>query len=289
MPAPSRRIRKIVALGDTRKPGVREAMETLPALLGRRASVRIIDLSKRGSCCRCTADLAVAFGGDGTILAAARCLSKGDIPILGVNMGKLGFLTVLSPEEFRRSLDRILSAPLKIEKRMLLNCELVRDRRVFGRVTAANDVVISRGSLSRIMQLQLNIAGEKVTTYAGDGLIVATPTGSTAHSLSAGGPIVAPQVDALVITPICPHTLSNRPLVVPATKTVEMILLAAVPAPDVALTVDGQVYVPIQAGDIVRVTKSPRCLRLVQSEKHSFFDTLRIKMNWRGNVEYGQG
>jgi len=277
----------ILALGNLARPAVQDAMADLPDLVGPGWRVIVLDLGEEVEDAPVDATLGIVFGGDGAILAAARRLGDRPAPLLGVNLGKLGFLTAVSPEEFRASIRDILTAPLVTQKRMLLCCQVEHDGEIIRECCAVNDAVISRGAFSRIFQLELHIASEWVTTYAGDGLIISTPTGSTAHSLSAGGPILTPAMEAIVVTPICPHTLSDRPLVVPAADAIDLVVNHV--DTEVALTVDGQVFVPLQKGDSVHIERACHCLELVLSPRQTFFDTLRTKMNWRGNLEYGKG
>ncbi len=283
-------MRTVLALGNIARPAVEDAMAALPDLLGAAWRVVVLNLDEVSASSPdpvpADAVLGVVFGGDGAILAAARRLGDCPTPLLGVNLGKLGFLTAFSPEEFRASIRDVLAAPLVTQPRMLLSCAVKRDGKTIHECCAANDAVISRGALSRIFRLDLHIASEWVTTYAGDGLIVSTPTGSTAHSLSAGGPILDPGLEAIVVTPICPHTLSDRPLVVPAADVIDLVVNEV--DGEVALTVDGQVFVPLQQGDSVHIGRASHCLDLVVSPRRTFFDTLRTKMNWRGNLDYGK-
>jgi NAD+ kinase len=229
-------------------------------------------------------DFAVVFGGDGTVLQAARKLAPSGVPILGINTGKLGFLTETTSAEAVEVLSQMLEGRTTIAERMMLQCELRRGGHSVTRSLAMNDVVVSRTALSRLIAVDLLVSGELVTTYRADGLIVSTPVGSTAHSLSAGGPIVFPELEAFVVCPICPHTLSNRPLVLPA--TVEMQLEAREFAEAPALTIDGQVCVALQEGDRVAVSRARDSVKLVRTGRRSFFDTLQGKLDWRGQPRY---
>jgi NAD+ kinase len=278
-------MKTFVILGDSRKPAVVQALSMLRPLLQRQARCVLKDLAEPLENERVSADLAIVLGGDGAILAAARRLGDSDVPLVGVNVGKLGFLAQLSVDELKEVLPELLGRPLEADARMLLDCKVIREGESVRQCVAVNDAVVSRGALSRVINLTLRVNGEELTTYAGDGLIVATPVGSTAHSLSAGGPILPPDMEAFVITPICPHTLSNRPLVVPAGSQVEIELGAL--GTTTALTVDGQVYIELRTADRIHLTRSPRKLRLLRRSGKSFFDTLRTKMQWKGHPNYG--
>ena len=275
---------RILILADRRKPHVAAALEALRPALERAAECRVLDLGETAPPERTEADLALVLGGDGAILAAARRLGESDVPLVGVNLGKLGFLTSYTVSDLPEALPDLLAGSLPFDTPMLLDCSVVRGGEPIHRSTAVNDAVVSRGALSRVIELTLAIDGEEVATYAGDGLIVATPLGSTAHSLSAGGPIVPPQMQALIITPICPHTLSNRPLVVPAEAALEVALDAR--GVTAALTVDGQVFFELATGDRLRLSRSGRRLRLLRRRGGSFFSTLRDKMYWKGHPNY---
>lgn len=278
---------RVIILGDSRKPAVTVALAELKPLLERQAQCVLKDLAEHIESEGAAADLAVVLGGDGAILAAARRLGASDVPIVGVNVGKLGFLTQFSVEDLKLALPTLFDSPLEADLRMLLECTALREGKAIRHSVAVNDAVVSRGAFSRVINLTLRINAENVTAYAGDGLIIATPVGSTAHSLSAGGPILAPDVEAIIITPICPHTLSNRPVVVSADSHVEVEVGAT--GTTTALTVDGQVYLELRSGDVIRITRSPHRLRLLRRAGKSFFETLRTKMEWKGHPNYGEG
>lgn len=223
-------------------------------------------------------DIAVVLGGDGTLLQVARSLAGGP-PILGVNMGRLGFLTEVSRAELYPAMLLVLDGRYQVEERTLFSVEHQSARREPSRYLVLNDAVIAKSALARILELTLRIDGQLVARYRSDGLIVSTPTGSTAYNLSAGGPIVHPSVDALVLTPIAPHALTNRPLVLPA--GISIVLSPVIePQSDVVLTFDGQYGVSLEAGDVVEVTRAPRVLRLVHISSRTHFDMLRQKLKW---------
>lgn len=222
-------------------------------------------------------DLVAVFGGDGTLLYAARLVAGSEKPIMGVNLGALGFLTEVRLEEMWPALEAVLSGNYLLDARMLLDVEVLRRGTSPVRYLALNDGVINRGTLARIIDLEISVDSEKVTRTRADGLIVATPTGSTAYSLAAGGPILHPGMNALIITPICPHTLTNRPVVIPAGATVGVSLRHGT---EVMLTIDGQVGTALEQDDTVVFRKAANSLRLVRVAGSSFFRLLREKLKW---------
>src|SRR6266853_3624476 len=222
--------------------------------------------------------LLLVLGGDGTMLAAARLAAPRGIPILPINMGSLGFLTSFTLEELHPALDDALEGRFSLNERVMISVELVRASKVIDSQRVLNEVVINKGALARRIELELAIGGEFVCRYRADGLIVATPTGSTAYSLSAGGPIVHPSVESFVITPICPHTLSDRPLVVPDSSSIVMKLSGNTES--VFLTLDGQRGSPLQSTDSVRVSRAKEPLMLIYPPKKSYFEILRSKLKW---------
>lgn len=223
-------------------------------------------------------DLLLVLGGDGTLLAAARVAAPKGIPILPINMGSLGFLTSFMLEELYPALEDILAGRLTISERVMLHVELHRNGKSLDKQSVLNEVVINKGALARMIELELIIDNDFVCRYRADGLIVASPTGSTAYSLSAGGPIVHPTVESFIITPICPHTLSDRPVVVRDTSIVEMKLSAGTES--VFLTLDGQKGIPLQATDRVRISRAHEMLKLIQTPNKSYFEILRNKLKW---------
>jgi len=224
------------------------------------------------------ADLMVVLGGDGTLLSAARDLRGRDVPILGVNLGGLGFLTAIALEDLLPTVERVLAGDFTVSRRLTLMAEVHREGRTVAQMEALNDAVINKTTISRILDLETVVNGEYVTTFRADGLIVSTPTGSTAYCLSAGGPILYPTLPALVIIPICPHTLTNRPLVIPEDAVVEIIQRSG--GEDVHLTVDGQVGVTLQQRDVVSLRRSPHTIALIRSPALNYFDVLRTKLRW---------
>ena len=235
-------------------------------------------IAEPGACARSElgrkSDLLITFGGDGTLLSVARH-APDHVPILGVNMGTLGFLTEIRLEEFPSLLERVLSGDYTVEPRVTFNAR-VNDKEY----RVLNDVAINKSALARIIEMRVSVAGLFVSTFRGDGLIVCTPTGSTAYNLSAGGPIVYPTMGAMVITPICPHTLTNRPLVLPDELDIEIGIVSPSEGQEVYCTLDGQEGTPITEHDRVRVSKSEQRVLMVQSPDKNYFDVLRQKLKW---------
>jgi NAD+ kinase len=223
-------------------------------------------------------DLLIVLGGDGTLLAAARLLGDRNVPILPVNLGGLGFLTSVTLDDLYPVLEQAVNGEARYSERVMLESRVMRKGKVFHCSRALNDAVLNKAALARIIDLELRVNGEFVNTFKADGLIVATPTGSTAYSLSAGGPIMYPIVSAFVITPICPHTLSNRPLVIPDSAKIE-IAFAAGETP-IYLTVDGQVGVELHTNDVVVLIAAAEKLRLVRPREKTYFSVLRDKLKW---------
>jgi NAD+ kinase len=223
-------------------------------------------------------DLLVVLGGDGTLLAAARALNRKPVPILAVNLGGLGFLTVITREELYPTLELVLAGNFKTERRVQIEGELVRADEVISSFLALNDVVLNKGAIARILDFDVLVNGRFISTYKSDGLIVSTPTGSTAYSLAAGGPIVTPAVEAFVVTPICAHTLTNRPLVLPDSVQIEVVVKSQ---REVAyLTVDGQMGIATHSDDTVRLKKASSCVEIIQPPNKDYFEILRQKLKW---------
>jgi NAD+ kinase len=278
-------VKRIILTGDRRKGDVAAAADELAGLLHGRAEIVLTDLSMDQSLEDVEADLAVILGGDGAILSTARRLGTNQMPVIGVNLGKFGFLAGGSLAEFREQMGEVLDGHCAISQRMMLACWLERGRGESAEYLALNDVVVSRGALSRLVTIGLLVDGSRATTYNGDGVIVSTPTGSTAHSLSAGGPVLDPGLEAMVLTPICPHTLTNRPVVLPG--GVEILLCAESAPVDIGLTLDGQVYEELSEGDCVRIRRAPQTFQLIDLGLRTYYDTLREKLSWGGSPNYG--
>lgn len=241
------------------------------ALAGETASYQKKDLAT-------LADMLVVLGGDGTMLAAARLVEGRPIPILGVNAGGLGFLTAVTREEAFTALEHVFSKSFSEEERLMLRARVVRRGDEIIAAAALNDAVVSKGALSHMVQLEISINGQFVTRLRGDGLIVSTPTGSTAYSMAAGGPILNPSVHALILTPICPHTLTNRPIVIPQDVLLEVVLVSR--DQGAAATFDGQVGIALQPGDTVEIRASNNKTRLIRFPDRSYYDMLSNKLKW---------
>jgi len=223
-------------------------------------------------------DLIVVLGGDGTLLSAARAIGKREIPLLPVNLGGLGFLTAITMNEIFPEIERALRGEQRIARRRLLATEVVRAGAVVAAYEALNDAVLTKSALARMIDLETHVDEQFVCAYKADGLIISTPTGSTAYSLSAGGPIIFPSVPAICLTPICPHMLTNRPVLVPETSVVRVISHG--PDESVYLTIDGQVGTPIRDGDTIVCRSSGHSLLLIRPPHQMFFDVLRQKLKW---------
>jgi NAD+ kinase len=227
-------------------------------------------------------DLVIVMGGDGTLLAMAGRIAKSgrDIPILGVNFGGLGFLTEIRIDELQRSLETVLHGSAAFDERAMLTADAIRDGEAFDSRIVLNDVVFTKAALSRMIELSVSVSSGFVTRVKADGLIIATATGSTAYNLAAGGPIVHPRVDALVLTPIAPHTLTNRPVVIAGSEVIEVRAEVDGATEDIFVTYDGQAGYPLRIGDIIRVRKSDHTLLLVKAPSRGYFEVLREKLKW---------
>lgn len=223
-------------------------------------------------------DLILVLGGDGTMIATSRMMGETEVPVLGVNYGGLGYLAEFRIEELYTALESILEGNYRLDKRVMLDVELQRGGEQVTRNRVLNDVVINKSALARIIEIEAYLSQQFVNSFRADGLIVSTPTGSTAYNLSAGGPVIFPSMNAVVITPICPFTLSNRPIVVPDDAVIELRLKTE--QEDVALTLDGQVGFPLKLEDQVVIRKSKTTFNLVQPANRNYFDVLRDKLRW---------
>ena len=229
------------------------------------------------------ADLVIVVGGDGSILGVSRDLAGSGVPVVGVNRGSLGFLAAIAPGDIEEKFEQILSGDYSIEDHFLLEAQVFRDDVLVSSSTALNDVVVNPSSMSRMMEFDLLVNEEFVYNQRSDGIIVASPTGSTAYSLSAGGPIMHPRLDALVVVPMFPHTLTSRPLVVSGDSTVMVrIIDAAEGAPQ--LSCDSQINLPLEVGDVVKVGKSEEPLNLLYPAGHSFYESCRSKLDWASRL-----
>jgi len=224
------------------------------------------------------ADLCVVIGGDGTLLAAVRLMGSSQAPILAVNYGGLGFLTEVTLPELYPALERVLDGQFVIDQRMMLHAAVMRGESSMASHQALNDIVINKGTLARIIELEARVNGQYVSSFRSDGLIVSTPTGSTAYNLSAGGPIVFPSMNAIIMTPICSHTLTNRPIVLPSDVRVELTLRSS--EDEVYATVDGQVGLRLESADRLIVEQAGRTVQLIAPAGKNYFDVLRGKLKW---------
>jgi NAD+ kinase len=224
------------------------------------------------------AEMIIVLGGDGTLLSVARLVGSHEVPILGVNLGGLGFLTEIRLEELYRVLERVIQGDFVTDERVVFNAAVIRRGERLAEFIVLNDAVINKGALARIIDLETTINGEYLTTFKSDGLIISTPTGSTAYNLSAGGPIVYPSLHCIIITPICPHTLTNRPIMIPDDVEVRAILKSK--QQEVILTLDGQQGFVLEFGDVVEVKKAEGKILLIKSPYRHYFEVLREKLKW---------
>lgn len=222
-------------------------------------------------------DLVIVIGGDGTMLNAGRSLAAYGSALLGINLGRLGFLTDISPDGMQESLDRILAGDYFAEERFLLHCTTMRDGEHITDSEAFNDVVVHKWNAANLIELDIHVNDQFVNTLRADGLIVSTPTGSTAYALSGGGPILSPSLDAIVLVPICPHAMSNRPIVVDGNSKIELTIKESTQA---QVSCDGQLNLSLQAGDHIYIQKNTHRVRLIHPQPYNHFETLRAKLNW---------
>ncbi len=223
-------------------------------------------------------DLILVLGGDGTLISVARLVGDRQIPIVGVNLGQLGFLTEITRDELPDMLDKLIAGDYKISERMMIDALIYRDGKVVGEYTVLNDAVINKGALARIIDMETYVDGRHLSTYKADGLIISTPTGSTGYSLAAGGPIIYPEINSLLITPICPHMLTNRPIIIWSRSIIEIEVKFQDDV--VFFTADGQVGHKLLPGDRVEVRRSATRARLVISPYREYFQILRTKLSW---------
>ncbi len=279
---------RLVIFGDPARGHVAEAIEEFSKFLKDKAELVAICYI-----CECTAevlreiDFAVVLGGDGSIISAARTLSEAKVPVIGVNMGKLGFLAEFSPAEFKDWYHDIISGKAPVEKRMMLGCRVSEGpegspQRFFSK--AINDVYITSGPPYRVIELDICVDGQHVASCVGDGLIVATPTGSTAYNLSAGGPILAGSMEAMVITPICPHSLSFRPIVIDAASVVQISAMRL--NEGTSVSVDGQVSTGLSLRDVVTIAREKCNFLIVDNPTRTRWDTLATKLGWAKGPKY---
>lgn len=274
---------RIFVLGNAVKPGVKEEAQRLLPLLEKHAEICVFDLSRAKDLSACDADLALVLGGDGAILRAARQMGYHQVPVLGVNLGKLGFLADVGPNDLDECFPQVARGEYRITRHLMFECTLESgglSRSFLG----LNEVVVQAGPPFHMIDLDLSVDGERVSRYSGDGLIISTPIGSTAHSLSAGGPILGQELSAFVITPICPHTLTNRPVVDSADNVYTIEVQRSSEA--TALIIDGQEIVPVKVADRISVRQAPVRFQLVKVAGRSYYQTLRDKLRWGTSPNY---
>ena len=255
-------------------------IERVRPLIVKHADIVAEDYSGHNDISATDADLAIVFGGDGSILRAAHQMRLRQLPVIAVNLGKLGFLADVCPDEVPQILSELCEGRLQIVEHLMLDCSVIRGGEAKFRQMGLNEIAVRAGPPFLLMNIHLYVDSELVSTYSGDGLIVSTPVGSTAYSLSAGGPILCKNLDAVVITPLNPHTLTNRPVVDSADRVYEMEVIE--PYDDTSAVVDGRVLCRLVRGDRIRVTRAPVRFKLVAPHGHSYYRTLREKLNWGG-------
>jgi NAD+ kinase len=280
---------RLYLLGNAQRPGVREEADRLLPFLRQHSSVIVCDL-----CQECEladlppADIALVLGGDGAILRAARQMGYRQVPVLGVNLGRLGFLADLTPDKLRECFPQVVRGEYRVTRHLMFECSVQtaapRTDAPHGPLLGLNEVVFHTAPPFRMLDLDLEIDGDIATRFSGDGLIVSTPVGSTAHSLSAGGPVLGQELDAFAIVPICPHTLTYRPVVDSADKVYTITMPHD--GQKAVLTVDGQDTFPLAAGDRVTIRRAPVSFGLVKVPGHSFYQTLRDKLRWGAGPSY---
>ena len=276
---------KVILFGDPERPNAIEALEQFVGFASDKVEILSncletacpVDVLRR-------ADYAVVFGGDGTILGAARQLCETEVPVIGVNVGKLGFLAEFSIEELSQQFERIILGDVLIEKRMILLCTVQRDGECMFESTAVNDVVITAGAPFNMIEMKLDVQEQKLAVCVSDGMIVSTPTGSTAYNLSAGGPILSANLSAMVITPLCPHSLSFRPIVIKADNQLKIECVRM--NEQTTLLLDGQVTHELKIGDIINIQRHAGQFLVVNNPFRTQWDTLAGKLNWAEKPRY---
>jgi NAD+ kinase len=274
---------RVLLLGAGERPYVREAVERLAPEIAKRAEIVLSDLDFVTDLSSVSADLAIVFGGDGTILRTARAMGENQLPVLGVNLGKLGFLAAIKPNELLSVLPQVCSGQCQVVSHLMFYTSLIRDGHVLQRHLGLNETSILAGPPFNMLDIDLYIDAELATTYSCDGLIISTPVGSTAHSLSAGGPILRKNVQAFVISPISPHTLTVRPLVDTADRVYEMVCQQ--PNTGTSVVVDGHVLDQLTSADRVRVERAKSTFKMIEVAGHSYYRTLREKLGWSGRLD----
>ncbi len=279
------RLPRLVILGDRQKCGVAEAIDEFAGFAkGKAETIASCGIENCPDDVLTDCDFAVVFGGDGSIISAARNLSQSSVPVIGVNLGKLGFLAEFSVDELKKSFDDIISGRAHTEKRMMLDCRVFSDGEQKFCSAAINDVFITAGAPFRTIELKILVDAQPLAGCVSDGLIISTPTGSTAYNLSAGGPILAGKMKAMVITPICPHSLSFRPIVINADSRVEVFGVRV--NEGTTVSIDGQVSLKLSSDDVVRVERQNCDFLIVNNPKRTQWDTLAEKLRWAEKPKY---
>ena len=273
---------RVILLGPGKLPDVLREAERLRPLIERHAQIALADFTGRADLSSVEADAAIVLGGDGSILRAARQMGHRQLPVIAVNLGRLGFLADLTPDELIDLLEHHSLEDLPVVEHLMFHCRVTRAGEVLGERIGLNEVAVQAGPPFAMMDVDLYVDSELVTTYSCDGLIVSTPVGSTAHSLSAGGPILRKDLQAFVISPISPHTLTNRPVIDSADRVYEMVISDAREKTPVML--DGRVLCTVAPGDRVRVERADVQFKLVAAPGHSYYHTLREKLGWGGRL-----
>jgi NAD+ kinase len=274
---------RVLVLGNGHRPGVAEAARRVVPFVSSLAQVACVDLYQERALCDEQADLTLVLGGDGAILRAARQMGYRQVPVLGVNLGKLGFLADLTPEELCECFPRVVRGEYRVTEHLMFEC-VVTGPGGSRTLPGLNEIALHTGPPFHMLELDLAVDGEPVAGYRGDGLIVSTPVGSTAHNLSAGGPILGQELDAFVITPICPHTLTNRPVVESADKEYAITVRGA--SANGMVVVDGQEHLPIGPGHRVTLRRAPMRFRLAKVAGRTYYQTLRDKLRWGAPPNY---
>jgi len=276
-----------ILLGAGRRTRVAEAVEGLRQVVEKHVRIVAEDFTGTQDMSAVEADLAIVFGGDGSILRAAHQMGTRQLPVIAVNLGKLGFLANINPDELGQVLDDYQAGRLRVVEHLMFDCRVFRAGEVICRHLGLNEVAVLAGSPFHILEINLYVDSELVTTYSCDGLIVSTPVGSTGHSLSAGGPILRKSLQAFVILPISPHTLTNRPVVDTADRVYEMVVPR--PNPGTAVVADGRMLATLEPNDRVRVERAEPRFKLVTAAGHVYYRTLREKLGWGGRLKWNEG
>ncbi len=278
---------RVVLLGFGGRPDFMQEAARLQPFIEKHAQIVAVDFTGQQDLSRLNADMAIVLGGDGSILRAAHQMGHHQLPVLAVNLGRLGFLADLSPADLLGVLPKLTLGNLRVIEHLMFECRLFRGERLLAEQLGLNEVAIQNGPPFLILDIDLYVDSELVTTYSCDGLIIATPVGSTAHSLSAGGPILRKNLQAFVVSPISPHTLTHRPVVDSADRVYELVV--AKPRPQTSVIVDGRILGELQANDRVRVQRAEERFKLVAVSGHTYYRTLREKLGWSGRLPLGNG